>query len=107
MRVGRSEVLEPVVIDEPTAQALQAPDELVVGDTQNFSVRLLGVDTVTGACRVEVGEEILRGKITDPELQVPKNIYTHALDTRQVVTVTAKPVLKEEKISQLFISDAK
>jgi hypothetical protein len=66
------------------------------------------VDTITGAAKLMlVGHDHhLRTKITDPALKVPENVYTHALDTAAVVTVTAKPVLKEGVVSTLYVSDA-
>jgi hypothetical protein len=97
------------VIDEPMAESMRSQEELEVGTQAIFKGIILGVDKVTGACRVKLienGQEI-RGKITDPALQSTHNIYTAALDTADQVTLTAKPILKNGELSKLFISDAK
>lgn len=99
---------EPIVIDEPTAVSLRSRDEVKVGDIAKFRGVLKAVDTKTGSFRLEVdGGHEYRGKITDPALIAPQNFYTHALDTQELVTITAKPTLNEDgSIHRLFVSDA-
>lgn len=94
-------------LDQPIADALRSREEMTVADIQEFTGRLLGVDTITGVCKFEVGPNTFKGKITDPSLQIPQNIYTHSLDTQEPVTITAKPTLKGSQIHQLYISDAR
>lgn len=94
-------------LDQPIADALRSKEEMTVADKQEFTGRLLGVDTVTGVCKFEVGDTTFKGRITDPSLQVPQNIYTHSLDTQEAVTIIAKPTLKGSQIHQLYISDAR
>jgi hypothetical protein len=100
---------EPIVVDEPVAEALRAPEGAVVGKIETYSGRLKAVDTTTGACKflMDDAEKPLRCKITDPALLTPENVYTHALDTQGHVTITAKPVSKNGKVSTLYVSDAK
>lgn len=97
-------------IDEPVADALRSEEEVKVGDQTTYRGKIMGVDKTTGACRFEPEGEAkgLRGKITDPSLSAPGNIYTHALDTAVRVEVTAKPIFKADgEIKTIFISDAK
>jgi len=100
---------EPVTVDEPVAEALRSKEEVIVGDTQMLTGRILAVDTVTGAGKLHVDGEATptRAKITDPTLAIPENAYTHALDTAAKISVTAKPVTKDGIISTLYISDAR
>ncbi|KAB2875287.1 MAG: hypothetical protein F9K38_14810 [Pseudorhodoplanes sp.] len=100
---------EPVVVDEPIAEALRTQDGAVVGELEKYFGKLVAVDTVTGACKLLLDDSAkpIKGKITDPALAMPENPYTHALDTQTHVTVTAKPVSKNGKISTLYVSDAK
>lgn len=74
-----------------------------MGSQSEFIATILGVDTATGACRVrlENGQE-KRCKITDPALRHPLNVYTHALDTKDVVKIVAQPLLKNGEISTLI-----
>lgn len=100
---------QPVVVDEPIAEALRAPEGAVVGELEKYAGKLVAVDTVTGACKLLLNDSTkpIKGKITDPALSLPENVYTHALDTQSHVTVTAKPVSKNGKVSTLYVSDAK
>src|SRR5690606_29002084 len=97
------------VVDEPMAEVMRSKENLEVGTQAEMPAILLGVDTVTGACRVELRDSgiVARGKITDPSLKSPQNVYTSALDRKNVVILTAKPVIKDGEISKLFISDAR
>ncbi len=97
------------VIDEPLAESMRSQEELEVGTQAIFKGIILGVDKVTGTCRVKLAEngQEIRGKITDPALKSTHNVYTAALDTAHQVSLTAKPILKNGELSKLFISDAK
>jgi hypothetical protein len=57
--------------------------------------------------RLDGEDDVLTCKITDPGLAVPGNVYTHSLDTKQAITILAKPVTKDDKIVRLFISDGR
>jgi len=100
---------EAIVVDEPVAEALRSPGGAQVGEEKKLTGRIVGVDTTTGSAKmlVEGDSKPTRAKITDPVLLVAENVYTHALDTQSLVSVTAKPVLKDGKISTLYISNAK
>jgi hypothetical protein len=71
-------------------------------------VRIEGVFKTNGACKVRLLDDnrIVSGKITDPALGQPHNVYTTALNEGASLHVVAKPVLKNDKIHRLFISHA-
>ncbi len=99
-----------IVIDPPTAESLRSPEEVIVGDVKNFRGTITALDTKTGAFKFEEAESgrELRGKITDPALATPQNIYSHALDTKEALALVAKPTLREDgEIHKLFVSDAR
>jgi len=97
------------VVDEPTAEAFRAKEELIVGDELTYRGKLSAVDKKTGTCRFEPedGSKEVRAKITDPSLTVPSNVYTHALDTAGTIEIKGKPVLRNGEITTLYISNAK
>jgi hypothetical protein len=105
--VGDATVAEPAVIDEAEAEVLTSKEKLQVREMQQFRGVMEAVDTINGSCkiRIEGSDEVLRGKITDPALSNPENVYTRSLDLQRFIVVSAKPILKEGKISTLFISD--
>ena len=66
------------------------------------------VDIRTGHCIVDIegiGEQ-LPGKITDPVLGTPNNVYTRALNRHEGFTVQAKGVRKNGEIKRLYISNS-
>jgi hypothetical protein len=87
---------------------LRARDPLELGDPVECDVRIEGVFETNGACKVSLLDynRIVSGKITDPALERPHNIYTTALNEGAPLHVVAKPVLKNGKIHRLFISHA-
>lgn len=97
------------IVDEPMAVVMRSKEDLQVGAQIEIVGVFLGVDTVTGACRVLLSEsgEIKRGKITDPALKAPHNIYTAALNDKSLTTLSVKPVMENGEIAKLYVSDAK
>ncbi|MGC9959907.1 hypothetical protein, partial [Roseiarcus sp.] len=98
-----------VAIDEPIAAALRSREEVTVGDITTYRVKLEGVFKTSGACRVWLldHETVVPGKVTDPAVAENENLYTRALADGTELIVTAKPILKEGRITKVFISDAK
>lgn len=95
-------------IDEPTAEVLRAKDQMEVGEMGEYVVTMEGVFKTNGACKVKLDNGVIvAGKITDPVLDQPGNIYTHALDRAEPLLVTAKPTMKDGEINRLFISNAR
>jgi hypothetical protein len=97
-----------VTIDEPSAEVLRSPDTLKLGQKVEYEVRIHGVFKTNGACRVEIlkTKKIVSGKIADPELGKPGNVYTRALNEGAVLRVAAQPTMKDGKIHRLFITHA-
>lgn len=97
-----------LTIDEPVAVALRSHEEVAVGDSTSYRVKLEGVFKTTGACRVRLIDQgvVVSGKVTDPAVARDENLYTRALADGTQLIVTAKPILKGGQITKLFISDA-
>jgi hypothetical protein len=98
-----------VVIDEADAEVLRSRDEnLVVGETSQYRVRIEGVFKTDGSCRLLLIDEnrVVSGKITDPALWQAKNVYTQALNDGTPLLVTTKPTLLDGIVKRLYISDA-
>jgi len=67
----------PVLIDEPAAEVLRAHEPMQLGDPVEYDVKIEGVFKTNGACRIRLlsDDRIVSGKITDPALDQPHNIY--------------------------------
>jgi hypothetical protein len=96
-------------IDEAEAEVLRANDDMIVGETATFIVTVEGVFKSNGACRLKILEtgQTVSGKITDPAVVQLGNVYTAALDKGLKLQITAKPTLKLNSISTLYVNDAK
>jgi len=107
MQIGN--ISEALPIDEAAAEVLRSREQLTVGNSDKYKVKLEGVFKTNGACRVRIISEdkIVSGKITDPSVAIPDNVYTRALNDGAELLVTAKPTLKDGKIKRLFISDGR
>jgi hypothetical protein len=96
------------IIDEPAAEVLRSPDKLRLGHAVEYDVRIHGVFKTNGACKIElIGQRrIVSGKIADPALEQPGNVYTKALNEGAVLHVVAQPITKDGKLHKLFITSA-
>jgi hypothetical protein len=105
MAIGKE---NPIIIDEATAEVLRSKDGLELGDSGQYNIELVGVFKNNGACRIKiVGQnKIVLGKISDPALDQPNNIYTQALNAGLNLHVIAKPTFKDDKLYKLFITSA-
>ena len=76
-----------------------------------FVNRINGIDLKSGRCDLEVVIEdntvSVLGKITDPSLQTPNNVYTKAVNDHSGCLVQAKAVRIDGELKRLYISDAK
>jgi hypothetical protein len=106
MRIGCTK--DAITIDEPSAVVLRSVENLEVGSVDHYTVKIEGVFKTNGACRVRLIDagQIVAGKVTDPALAQSHNVYTRALDDGSPLRVTAKPTLKDGRITRLYISDA-
>jgi hypothetical protein len=97
-----------IKIDEPLAEVFRSSADATVGEMTSYVARIVAVDKIFGTCKllIEGLDKPLKGKITDPVLQQPGNIYIHALDSAAPVEITAKPVIKDGEIATLYVVDA-
>jgi len=97
------------IISEPEAEVIKSRDKEEIEDMQTFTcISITEVNKVTGHCEMLVDglEKPIKGKITDPVLMEPGNVYTRALDRNTSFRFSAKPVTKNGEIHRLYISDA-
>ena len=84
---------------------------ITVNPETEMAVRLTELDLVTGACKISIDGDAdrkrrLSGVITDPQVQLPRNVYSGAFDAQSVIRVRAKCQLADGEIEKIFISDA-
>ncbi len=99
-----------VTTTEADADAIRSKEELEVGDMQEYRCeRISSLDTETGACKLKIEsiEGVISGKVNDPVLSMPHNLYSQALDMHTPLVISAKPHLKSGVICKLYIADAK
>jgi len=98
-----------IEIDEPIADSIRSKDKLEVGEMETFVVRVDGFTHHNKQLKITHPNEpgrFINGKINDPEFNNLPNIYTKAASENKELKVTAKPTLKEGRITTLYISDA-
>ena len=108
MRLGAND--DEPTIDDAMATAIRSQENLEVLDEREYLIRLDGITLHTRSCKFEfVGQEgvYVNGRITDPELMLPENKYTNALDKHLALRVRAKETIKDGELHQLHISDAR
>jgi hypothetical protein len=96
-------------ISEADADVIRGGPEMEVGDMARFAVsRINEINLSTGHCVLDVVgvDGPVTGKITDPALQTPNNVYTRALNEHTGCNVDAKPVRKDGSIHRLYVSNA-
>jgi hypothetical protein len=105
MAIGRE---DPIIIDEPIAEVLRSREGLELGEIVEYDVELVGVFKTNGVCRIKLlgQDKVMLGKISDPALDQPNNIYTRALNEGGPLHVIAKPTLKDGELYKLYITSA-
>ena len=95
-------------ITEPDADVIRAGEAAEVDAVATYKLnRIRELNLNTGHCVVDVeGVGELTGRITDPVLETPNNIYTRRMNDQGVIAVEAKAVKKNGEIQKLYISDA-
>jgi hypothetical protein len=98
-----------ILISEPDAEVIRSEQEMEVDQMAQFNV--IGFESMnikTGQCKVIIeGEPFpVTGRITDPVLKTPNNVYTSALNAQTGCVVDAKAVKKEGEMYRLYISNA-
>ena len=96
-------------ISETDAEIIRGDDDTEVDSVATFKViQLSEINVKTGHCILVLDDSlrIIQGRISDPDLQVPNNVYTRALNERKGFVAHAKAVRKHGEIYRLYISDA-
>jgi predicted transcriptional regulator len=100
---------EEITITEPEAEVIRGDNEMEVDDMQEFHCkRITEINKLNGHCILDVEgfDHLVIGKISDPALEKPNNVYTRALNDQTPIVISAKPVKKNGAIYKLFISNA-
>jgi hypothetical protein len=100
---------EEIVITEPDAEVIRGGKEMEIDESQKFSCkRITEVNVQNGHCILDIEgfDELVVGKISDPALAMPRNVYTEALNNQTPFTISAKPVKRNGVVQRLYVSDA-
>lgn len=98
-----------IVVTEADALAIRSDSDMVVGDAAEYFIhKIEALNLKTGSCRILLQNETdpIIGKIVDPALSQPDNVYSHALNSHTGFKVRAKPVFRDNDLYRLFISEA-
>jgi len=96
-------------VSEADAEVIRGDEEMEVDDMAQFTAtRISEINISTGHCilQVEGFPAPVAGRITDPALKSPENVYTSALHHHTGLTIDAKPVRQREQVKRLYISHA-
>lgn len=99
-----------IIITEPEAEVIKGGQDMEVDEVQKFSCkRIREVNEINGHCILELEgfDGLIVGKIGDPLLQSPNNVYTKSLNNHAAFTISAKPVKRNGTLHKLYISDAR
>lgn len=99
-----------IIITEPEAEVIRGDKDMEIDDMQQFICkRITEVNVENGHCimNVEGFDELIVGKISDPALETPNNVYTKALNQQTSFIISAKPVKRNGIVQKLFVSDAR
>lgn len=97
-------------ISESDAEVIRGDSTMEVDAMAEYRVtKISEIDLRTGHCVIDVEgvAERLTGKIADPVLEIPGNIYTSALSNHTGFVVDAKAVRKSGVIKSLYISNSR
>jgi hypothetical protein len=97
-------------IEEADAEVIRGDSKMEVDDMAQFKcIAITEINIGTGHCIVQVDgfDGPLPGKINDPSISVPGNVYTRSLDSQAPFQITAKPVKRDGVVKRLYISDAR
>jgi hypothetical protein len=99
-----------IVINEPEAEVIRGGNRMEIAEMAEFlCTRISEINLETGHCILSVDgiDGAISGKISDPALSEPNNIYTQALNNQSKFSFSAKPVKKDGEIIRLYVSDAR
>lgn len=95
-------------ITEAEALVIRGGEAMEVDNVATYKLnRIRELNLDTGHCVVDIdGVGAVPGRITDPVLETPNNVYTRRMNDQGIVSVEGKAVRKNGEIQKLFISDA-
>ncbi|WP_025041828.1 DUF7946 domain-containing protein [Nitrosospira briensis] len=99
-----------ITISEPEADVIRGGTDMEIDDMQEFRCkRITEVNVESGHCILDVEgfNALVTGKISDPALETPNNIYTRSLNGHTPFIISAKPVKRNGIVQKLHISDAR
>jgi len=103
------------LVNSEDRRAIESSAELKatisVSPETEMIVRLTELDLVTGSCKVNLDHDSDRkqripGVITDPQVQLPRNVYSGAFDAQTIIRVRAKTQMADGEVEKIYISDA-
>lgn len=99
-----------IVINEVEAEVIRGGTSMEIDEMAEFlCTRISEINIETGHCILSVKgiEGPVVGKISDPALNEPNNIYTKALNNQSGFAFSAKSVKKDGEVKRLYVSDAR
>ena len=98
-----------VNIDPAKAEVIRSKEPDTVGDeTQYECIRITELNLNNGHCFLDLSgfDDKVTGEISDPSLNRPSNIYSNAFDKHTSLILTAKPILRDDEVIKIHISNA-
>jgi hypothetical protein len=97
-------------IDTASRLAIESNDPYDVGPEATFEILIDEIDLRSRSCKFVLREDDdpeqrYKGEITDPQITLPHNPYSTALNNHRWIHVRGKPRLKDGEIERLYISD--
>lgn len=97
------------VFDEADKEQIIASEGDEITDLRPFSLLITELDLERGTCKVHIEGELedkrVNAVITDPQLEVPNNLYSLSFAAGELIPVQAKAMLREGEMVKIFISD--
>jgi hypothetical protein len=109
MQVG-SEDNGAFAIDAEARAAIETSDPYEIGPETIFEILMSEIDLKNRSCKFRLREDDdpeqrYSGEITDPQIALPRNPYSAALDSQRWIHVKGKAQLRDGEIERLYISD--
>ena len=108
LQVGDA-VSEAMVIDAVSRAQIDADTPIEIGPEGSFEILISELDLKNKSTKFRLRDDDpdqrLNGDITDPQLTLPNNPYSNAMDSQTWLTVKGKPQLRDGEVERIFISD--
>jgi hypothetical protein len=97
-------------VDANMRLTIDSNDPYEVGPESIFEILISELDLKNRSCKFllredEDTEQRYSGDITDPQIGLPRNPYSAAMDSQRWIMVKGKPRLRDGEIERLYISD--